>query len=125
MEIVKIYNEFVEFNKDYCIYVKNIAEGDILSLNYESTLKELTRMADKFEDLMNIVSKLEVEEEQKENLNDLKYLVMDAIFASRDFEAFFKAKQVERFKMRIMNYENKKQRSEMFSDVQGNCRVNK
>lgn len=124
MELVKIYNEFVALNEEYCKFVKSIAASDILSLNYENTLKELSKQADIFEELMNKVSELEVSNDQLENLKDLKYLIMDGIFASRDFEAFFKAKQIERFKMRIVNYENKKQRSEMFSNVSGNCRVN-
>ena len=47
------------------------------------------------------------------NLNELKYLIVDTLFLTFDLNNFYKLKEFERFKMRFANYVNKRRRDEM------------
>lgn len=88
---------------------------------------KLANAKETFEGLMEKVSTLEVEEAQQENLKDLKYLIMDALFFASDLVNFYKHQELSRFKMRVLNALNKKRRSELFGNEttgSGSCPIN-
>ena len=49
------------------------------------------------------------------NLRDLNYLALDTLFLTMDLKNFYKLGESERFKMRAVNYINKRNRGQGFS----------
>ncbi len=54
---------------------------------------------------------IQVDDENKNNLNDLKYLIMSALFLVSDLNHFYEIKEYDRFKMRAINYINNSRRN--------------
>ena len=57
---------------------------------------------------------IQVEDSDKNNLNDLKYLIMSALFLVSDLSHFYSLREYERFKMRAVNYINNSRRGKIF-----------
>ena len=53
--------------------------------------------------------------ECKNNLRALNYLALDTLFLTMDLKNFYKLGESERFKMRAVNYINKRNRGQGFS----------
>ena len=69
-------------------------------------------IANLFEDLKLRCDKIEVEEKDINNLRDLNYLALDTLFLTMDLKNFYKLGESERFKMRAVNYINKRSRGQ-------------
>ena len=106
MELVKTYEEYNELNKEYVKYIQMVMESDISNHDNYSNL---------FEDLKLRCDKIEVEEKDINNLRDLNYLALDTLFLTMDLKNFYKLGESERFKMRAVNYINKRNRGQGFS----------
>ncbi|MBU3104260.1 hypothetical protein [Clostridium gasigenes] len=124
MNLIKAYEEYTRVNNDYVNFIEGLVNSDLGDCNETQIKDHLLCAQNSFESIKIRIDVEKVEEKDQENLRDLKYLVMDALFISADLVAFYKYKQPERFKMRAVNYINKKRRAEMFKDNHdGSCRV--
>lgn len=124
MNLIKAYEEYTRVNNDYVNFIEGLVNSDLGDCNETQIKAHLLCAQNSFESIKIRIDVEKVEEKDQENLRDLKYLVMDALFISADLVAFYKYKQPERFKMRAVNYINKKRRAEMFKDNHdGSCRV--
>lgn len=124
MSLVHNYEEYNKVNGDYLNFIEGLVNSDLGECDNEKIKDTLLSAQNSFESIKIRIDVEGMEESDKENLNDLKYLIMDALFISADLVAFYKYKQPERFKMRATNYINKKRRAEMFKDSgNGSCRV--
>lgn len=124
MNLIKDYEEYNRVNNDYVNFIEKLVNSDLGDCNETQIKEQLLCAQNSFESIKIRIDVEEVEKKDIENLRDLKYLVMDALFISADLVAFYKYKQPERFKMRAVNYINKKRRAEMFKDNHdGSCRV--
>ena len=95
--------DFIEelVNKNFEGFSEDFVMGNLE--NFQNSIGDLKVKADD----------LQVEEENKDNLKDLKYLIVDTLFLTFDLNNFYKLKEFERFKMRFVNYVNKRRRDEM------------
>lgn len=124
MDLINDYEEYNRVNNDYVNFIEKLVNSDLGDCSEEHIKEKLISVQNSFESIKIRMDVEEAEEKDIENLKDLKYLVMDALFISADLVAFYKYKQPERFKMRAVNYLNKKRRAEMFKDSNdGSCRV--
>lgn len=124
MSLVQNYEEYNKVNSNYVNFIEGLVNSDLGECDNEKIKDTLLSAQNSFESIKIRIDVEGMEETDKENLNDLKYLIMDALFISADLVAFYKYKQPERFKMRATNYINKKRRAEMFKDSgNGSCRV--
>lgn len=126
MSLIDNYEEYIRVNNEYVNFIEELVNKNLGECNEEYIIETLIKVQHDFESIkIRIdVEESEVEEKDLENLKDLKYLIMDALFISADLVAFYKYNQPERFKMRAVNYINKKRRAEMFKeDKKGSCRV--
>lgn len=124
MSLVHNYEEYNKVNNNYLKFIEGLVNSDLGECDNEKIKETLLNAQNSFESIKIRIDVEGMEETDKENLNDLKYLIMDALFISADLVAFYKYKQPERFKMRATNYINKKRRAEMFKDSgDGHCRV--
>ena len=112
MELVKTYEEYNELNKEYVKYIQMVMESDI-SNHDNIIMNNLENYSNLFEDLKLRCDKIEVEEIN--NLRDLNYLALDTLFLTMDLKNFYKLGESERFKMRAVNYINKRNRGQGFS----------
>lgn len=124
MNLVKIYEDYNTINNAYIKFIDELSNNECLSTADENIVDKLKEAQDNFEALMIKAENEKVDKENLNNLQDLKYLIMDGIFVASDLLAFYKYNHVERFKMRAINYINKKRKADMFKDsYSGSCRV--
>lgn len=124
MDLVKVYDEYKRISNIYMDYVFELAGSDLGDCSDEKVLEKLKEYQRMLEDMKIKADVLEVDETNANNLQDLKYLIMDALFASLDLTTFYSYKEVERFKMRAVNFVNKRKRAELFNESRDSqCRV--
>lgn len=124
MKLVSLYNEYIDFRNDYLTLVEVIINGDFNKDYSEDKLVKLKGAVKHFDDLRWKAEELEVSEENKNNFQDLNYLLFDSLLLSSDLAYFYETKAEERFKMRGINFLNKLKMEEMFGENRnGKCRV--
>lgn len=113
MELIQIYEIYNELSKTYTDLLEKITDVSEHE-KQEEILVRLKTIKDQLEDLMNRSSTLIVEQENEQNLQDLRYLITDSFFLAVDLVHFYEHNELGRFKMRVVNYLNKKRRHEFF-----------
>lgn len=112
MELVRTYEEYNELNKEYIKYIQIVMESDI-SNNDSIIMNNLEKYSKLFEELKMKCDKIEVEEKDINNFRDLNYLALDTLFLTMDLKNFYSLGESERFKMRAVNYINKRIRGQI------------
>ena len=107
MELVNIYDEYREVNKNYVDFIEELVNKNFEGFSEDFVMGNLENFQNFIGDLKVKADDLQVEEENKDNLKDLKYLIVDTLFLTFDLNNFYKLKEFERFKMRFANYVNK------------------
>lgn len=124
MDLVDLYNEYMKVSEQYMTYIFELSKDSLGTCENEQVLDKLKSYQIKFEDMIIKANVLEVDEENKNNLQDLRYLVMDILLVATDLSAFHGYKEVERFKMRAVNFVNKRKRAQLFNESRDSqCRV--
>lgn len=114
MDLINTYEEYKNTNERYAVFINGLIDSD-LSNKDEAIINELTEYQNKFEQLKIKCDGIVVEAENENNLKDLKYLIVDTLFLTLDLAHFYGIGEIERFKMRAINYLNKKRRAEFFN----------
>ncbi|MGL6174647.1 MAG: hypothetical protein ACRC1P_08585 [Cellulosilyticaceae bacterium] len=113
MELIQIYEAYNELNKDYIQILEEITSQPEHE-KQEAVLVKLKAIKAQLEELMNQSSELVLDQENEQNLKDLRYLITDNFFLAVDLVHFYEHNEIGRFKMRVVNYLNKKRRHEFF-----------
>ena len=114
MSLVSIQEEYNKAKSEYIELINELSNSDLGNCDNEDILNNLIAGKTKFE-LIKIKSDNEVlSEEEKDKLKDIQYSIVDSLFLCMDLINFYKTNQVERFKMRAVNYVNKKRIEELF-----------
>lgn len=124
MNLLEIYESYTAINNEYAAWIEALVNEDFQNDAEPIIRIRLQDTKEQFQKLMEACSTLEVDAENEENFKDLRYLVMDSLFLAGDLEAYFKVGELGRFKMRVLNYLNKKRRADMFGEKPSDsCRV--
>lgn len=125
MTLLKIYEDYKELSKQYVSWLEELVEKDFAGYAAEEILLKLENTRNQFEAMMEQSGGLEIETEQEANYKDLRYLVADALFLATDLAHFYKYEELGRFKMRVLNYLNKKRRVDVFGGQtdRGHCPI--
>ena len=115
MEINKIYYEFTIANREYIDFITNLS-NTLVECGNEDMKNTLLASKNKFEFIKIRIDDIEINENNNERLKHLKYIIMDAIFVTVDLLNFYSTNQVERFKMRAVNYINKDRMQKFIMD---------
>lgn len=99
-----IFEEYIKVNKQYVDFVNELVNKDFTSFKEDEIVNKLVEGKTKFEKLMNDTDICEKEEEEGLFLKDVKYSIVDGLFLSIDLLNFYNSKELERFKMRAVNY---------------------
>lgn len=116
MNLLEVYQQYVDINNEYSGWIEALVNEDFQNDAAPIIRVRLQDSKEQFEKLMEACSNLEVGTEEEENFKDLRYLLMDSIFLAGDLLAFYNADELGRFKMRVLNYLNKKRRADMFGE---------
>lgn len=100
----EIFNKYVEINSEYVKYINDIVNNNFVGYLEEEIMNKLVEGKKNFEELMSQIDKCENEEENGLFLKDIKYSIVDGLFLTIDLYNFYNSKELERFKMRAVNY---------------------
>ena len=100
----EIFNKYVEINSEYVKYINDIVNNNFAGYLEEEIMNKLVEGKKNFEELMSQIDKCENEEENGLFLKDIKYSIVDGLFLTIDLYNFYNSKELERFKMRAVNY---------------------
>lgn len=125
MDLLNTYEEYKNYKNQYVLFIEELFNSNLKAYSNEIALEKLEEAFKTFEMFNSRTDDMKVEEKDEENLRDLRYLIFDSLLLSSDLLKFYKYNEVERFKMRTINYINKVRREEMFSSSMNNsnCRV--
>lgn len=114
MSIVNTYEKFININTEFINFIDELIKGNFKSFTEEQIKMNLSVALKNYEDIKFESDELIVEDENKNNLNDLKYLIMSGLFLVSDLTHFYNIKEYDRFRMRAVNYINNSRRTKIF-----------
>lgn len=113
MDLLNSYEEYVQLNKEYVAFIEELIHKNFEGFKEDDIKEKLTIAKSNFERLRNQIDGLNIDIND-ENLKDLKYLVIDALFLAIDLYNFYNSQEIERFKMRGVNYIRKRRVADFF-----------
>lgn len=114
MSLISIYEKFTHINGEFIEFIDKLIKENFESFTEEQIKMNLNIALNNYEKLKFESDEIQVENNDKNNLNDLKYLIMSALFLVSDLNYFYNLKEYERFKMRAINYINNSRRGKIF-----------
>ena len=114
MSLISTYEKFTHINKEFIEFIEKLVRENFESFTEEQIKMNLNIALKNYEKLKFESDEIQVDDNDKNNLNDLKYLIMSALFLVSDLNHFYNLKEYERFKMRAINYINNSRRAKMF-----------
>lgn len=114
MSILNTYEKFIHINTEFINFIDELVKNNFKSFSEEQIKMNLDVALRNYEDIKFESDELIVAEENKNNLNDLKYLIMSGLFLVSDLRHFYSIKEYDRFRMRAVNYINNSRRSKIF-----------
>ena len=99
-DLIKYLNELITNN------LKDLKDGDI-AVNLERILHDIEVL--KFES-----DKISISNMDSDKVNNLRYSIMNSLFLISDLLHFYKLNEIERFKMRAVNYINHSSKPQIF-----------
>ena len=99
-----IFEEYIRINRDYVNFINEIVNSNFSNYNEDEIMSKLIESKKSFEKLMSDSESYNNEEEDGLFLKDVKYSIVDGLFLSIDLYNFYNSKELERFKMRAVNY---------------------
>ena len=113
MSLISTYEKFTHINEEFIEFIDKLIGNDFKSFTDDQIKMNLNIALKNYEKLKFESDEIQVEEDNKNNLNDLRYLIMSALFLVSDLIHFYNLKEHERFKMRAVNYINNSRRGKI------------
>lgn len=110
MNLINTYEKFKHINEEFIAFIDKLVIENFESFTDEQIEMNLNIALKNYEKLKFEADEIKVEACDKNNLNDLNYLIMSALFLVSDLIHFYNLKEYERFKMRAVNYINNSRR---------------
>ena len=113
MSLISTYEKFTHINEEFIEFIDKLIGNDFKSFTDDQIKMNLNIALKNYEKLKFESDEIQVEEDNKNNLNDLRYLIMSALFLVSDLIHFYNLKEYERFKIRAVNYINNSRRGKI------------
>lgn len=110
MNLINTYEKFKHINEEFIAFIDKLVIENFESFTDEQIEMNLNIALKNYEKLKFEADEIKVEACDTNNLNDLNYLIMSALFLVSDLIHFYNLKEYERFKMRAVNYINNSRR---------------
>ena len=106
MDLLNVYNDYKSINKDIIDYLNKILSDNTLLESKASVENSISKLISDMEEIKATADSIIINDQDKDNLNDLKYLIHSTLFLLGDLEHFYKINELSRFRMRAVNYIN-------------------
>ena len=113
MSLISTYEKFTHINEEFIEFIDKLVGNNFKSFTDDQIKMNLNIALKNYEKLKFESDEIQVEEANKNNLNDLRYLIMSALILVSDLIHFYNLKEYERFKMRAVNYINNSRRGKI------------
>ena len=111
MSLISTYEKFTHINEEFIEFIDKIVKENFEAFSEEQIKMNLKIALNNYEKIKFESDEIQVDDENKNNLNDLKYLIMSGLFLVSDLNHFYNINEYERFKMRGINYINNSRRN--------------
>lgn len=114
MSLISTYEKFTHINEEFIEFIDKIVKENFEAFSEEQIKMNLKIALNNYGKIKFESDEIQVDDENKNNLNDLKYLIMSGLFLVSDLNHFYNINEYERFKMRGINYINNSRRGKSF-----------
>ena len=114
MSLVSTYENFSKINTEFIDFIDELIINNFNNITDEKIKMNLSIALKNYEDLKYESDEIATDNENEVNLNDLRYLIMSGLFLVSDLIHFYNLKELERFKMRAVNYINNSRRAKLY-----------
>ena len=112
--MLNTYEKFSMLNNDLIKYLNELITNNFKNLNNEDIIVDLERILHDIEVLKFESDKISISNMDSDKVNNLRYSIMNSLFLISDLLHFYKLNEIERFKMRIVNYINHSSKPQIF-----------
>ncbi len=106
MTILNVYNDYKSLNEEIIEFINRVLSEDSILEDTLYIKESINILIEKLDNIKVAGDLIDVDSENKQNLNDLKYLIHSTLFLLSDLEHFYNINELTRFKMRAVNYIN-------------------
>ena len=114
MSLISTYEDYSKINSEFINFIDRLVIINFTTFTEEQIKMNLSIALKNYEDLKFKSDEITTDSENEVNLNDLRYLIMSGLFLVSDLIHFYNLKELERFKMRAVNYINNSRRSKLY-----------
>ncbi|MBC5625852.1 hypothetical protein H8S10_10355 [Clostridium sp. NSJ-49] len=112
--MLNTYEQFSILNNELITYLNELISNDIKDTNKEEVISKFDRMLNDIEVLKFKSDEIVETGAGIDQVNNLRYSIMNSLFLISDLLHFYKLDEVERFKMRAVNYINHTAKPQVF-----------
>lgn len=112
--MLNTYEQFSILNNELITYLNELISDELKEKNSDEIIN-------KFNSLLNDIEELKLKSDEiglvgidMSKLNNLRYSIMNSLFLISDLLHFYKLNEIERFKMRAVNYINHNSKPQVF-----------
>ena len=95
MSLISTYEKFTHINEEFIEFIDKLVGNNFKSFTDDQIKMNLNIALKNYEKLKFESDEIQVEEANKNNLNDLRYLIMSALFLVSDLIHFYNLKEYE------------------------------
>lgn len=114
MSLISTYEDYSKINSEFINFIDRLVINNFTTFTEEQIKMNLSIALKNYEDLKFKSDEITTDSENEVNLNDLRYLIMSGLFLVSDLIHFYNLKELERFKMRAVNYINNSRRAKLY-----------
>lgn len=112
--MLNTYEQFSILNNELITYLNELISDDLKEKNSDEIINKLNRILNDIEELKFKSDEIFSVGMELYKVNNLRYSIMNSLFLISDLLHFYKLNEVERFKMRAVNYINHNSRPQVF-----------
>lgn len=115
--ILSIYKQFTTLNNELMTYLNELISGDLKSK--DNVISRLNDILNNIEEVKYKSDNIMELESDMDKVNNLRYSIMNSLFLLSDLLHFYKINEVDRFKMRAVNYINHNSKLQLSKERDG------
>ena len=112
--MLNTYEQFSNLNNELITYLNELISDDLKEKNSEEIINNFNRILNDIEELKLKSDEIVSVGIELNKVNNLRYSIMNSLFLVSDLLHFYKLNEIERFKMRAVNYINHNSKPQIF-----------
>lgn len=104
--ILNVYEKFSVLNNELITYLNELISDDLKEKREDEIISKFDKILSDIEELKFESDEIVAVGFELDKVNNLRYSIMNSLFLISDLLHFYKLNEIERFKMRAVNYIN-------------------